>query len=146
MNERATLKINEKGHLEIGVMDAVEIAEKFGTPVYVFDEAHIRNMMRAYRDVIDNDYDGFGLVLYASKAFSCKAIYSIANQESIGVDVVSGGELYTAVKAGFPTEKIYMHGNNKLVSELEFALDCKVGTIVVYSYREADILDKLCKE
>ncbi len=146
MNERTTLKINENGHLEIGGMDTVDIAKKFGTPVYVFDEAHLRNMMRAYQDVIDSDYDGFGLVLYASKAFSCKAVYSIANQENIGVDVVSGGELYTAVKAGFPTDKIYMHGNNKLLSELELALNCKVGTIVVDSYHEADILDKLCKE
>ena len=144
MNERDTLKINEKGHLEIGGMDAVEIAEKFGTPVYVFDEAHIRNMMRVYKNTIDSEYDGNGLVLYASKAFSCTAVYSIAKQENIGVDVVSGGELYTAVKAGFPTDKIYMHGNNKLAYELEFALDKKVGTIVVDSYREADILDNLC--
>lgn len=145
MNERDTLRINAKGHLEIGGMDAVEIAEKFGTPVYVFDEAHIRNMMRVYKNTIDSEYNGNGLVLYASKAFSCTAIYAIAKQENIGVDVVSDGELYTAVKAGFPTDKIYMHGNNKLVPELEFALDNKVGTIVVDSYREADILDKLCE-
>lgn len=141
MNERDTLKINDKGHLEIGGMDTVDIAEKFGTPLYVFDEAHIRNMMRVYRDTIEREYGGNGLVLYASKAFSCKAIYAIARQENIGVDVVSGGELYTAVSAGFPTDKIYMHGNNKLPAELEYALDCGVGTIVVDSYREADLLD-----
>lgn len=146
MNERATLKINGKGHLEIGGMDAVDIAEKFGTPLYVFDEAHIRNMMRTYKNTIEKEYGGNGLVLYASKAFSCTVVYAIAKQEGIGVDVVSGGELYTALKAGFPAEKIYMHGNNKLVRELEFALDNGIGNIVVDSYREADILDKLAAE
>ena len=146
MNERDTLKINDKGHLEIGGMDAVEIAKKFGTPIYVFDEQHIRNMMRVYKNTIDRDYSGNGIVLYASKAFSCMSIYAIANQENIGVDVVSGGELFTAIKAGFPADKIYMHGNNKLISELNFAIDSKVGTIVVDSYREADILDSLCAE
>ena len=146
MNGRDTLKINKQGHLEIGGMDAVAIAEKFGTPLYVFDEAHIRNMMRAYKTAIEKEYNGNGLVLYASKAFSCEAVYAIARQEGIGVDVVSGGELYTAVKAGFPADKIYMHGNNKLERELEFALDCGVGNIVVDSFREADILDKLAGE
>ena len=143
MNERSTLKINSRGHLEIGGMDTVDIAKHYGTPVYVFDEKHIRNMMRVYRDVIDEYYDGNGLVLYASKAFSCKAIYKIADQENIGVDVVSGGELYTALSVGFDPNKIYLHGNNKLLKELEYALDSRVGTIVVDSLREADILDKL---
>lgn len=143
MNSRETLKINGKGHLEIGGCDAVDLAKDFGTPLYVFDEKYIRDMMRVYRDTIAEEYNGNGLVLYASKAFSCMAIYRIASQENIGVDVVSGGELYTAVKAGFPTEKIYMHGNNKLLRELEFAVDAKVGTIVVDSYDEADMLDML---
>ena len=143
MNERETLRINEKGHLELGGADTVELAKKFGTPLYVFDEKHIRNMLGVYRDTILEEYNGNGLVLYASKAFSCKAIYVIAAQERVGVDVVSGGELYTAVQSGFPADKIYMHGNNKLLRELEYALDCGVGTIVVDSFREADILDGL---
>ncbi|MDE6105324.1 MAG: diaminopimelate decarboxylase [Clostridia bacterium] len=146
MNERDTLKINKKGHLEIGGMDAVDIANKFGTPVYVFDESYIRNMMRTYKNAIDKHYGGNGLVLYASKAFSCMAVYAIAKQEGIGVDVVSGGELYTAIKAGFDAQKIYMHGNNKLVSELELALDNKIGNIVVDSFREADILNNLAAD
>ncbi len=145
MNERDTLKINRLGHLEIGGMDTVEIAGKFGTPVYVFDEAHIRNMMRVYKACIDNLYGGNGTVAYASKAFSCKAVYAIAKQEKISIDIVSGGELYTAVKAGFPAENIYMHGNNKLVHELEEAVDNKVGTIILDSFREADILNSVCK-
>lgn len=145
MNQRETLKINSKGHLEIGGCDAVDLAKNFGTPLYVFDEKYIRDMMRVYRDTIEKEYGGNGLVLYASKAFSCMAIYRIAAQENIGVDVVSGGELYTAVKAGFPAEKIYMHGNNKLLRELEFAVDAGVGNIVVDSYDEADMLDDIAK-
>lgn len=145
MNTRETLKVNEKGHLEIGGADCVELAEKFSTPLYVFDEKHIRDMMGAYRDVIQNEY-GKGMVLYASKAFSCEAIYAVARQENIGVDVVSGGELYTAMKAGFPAEKIFMHGNNKLPREIDYALDCGVGTIVVDAYSEADYLNDQAKK
>ena len=146
MNERDTLKINGAGHLEIGGMDAVKIAEKFGTPLYVFDEAHIRNMMSVYRDTLAKEYGGNGLVLYASKAFSCMAMYRIAKEEHIGVDLVSGGELYTAIKAGFPVQNAVMHGNNKLLDELELALDNKIGVIVIDSFREADILDKLAAD
>lgn len=123
MNQRDTLKINAAGHLEIGGADATELAEKFGTPLYAMDEKYIRDMCSAYRRAIEEDYAGNGLVLYASKAFACMAIYKIVAAEGIGVDVVSGGELYTALKAGFPAEKIYMHGNNKLPSELEMAVD-----------------------
>ena len=146
MNARDTLKITAVGHLEIGGADAVELAQRFGTPLYVFDEAHIRKMMKAYKSVIEDFYGGNGLVLYASKAFACTAIYAIAKQEGIGVDVVSGGELYTALSAEFPAEKIYMHGNNKLERELAFALDNGVKNIVVDSLREADILDRLAAE
>lgn len=146
MNERETLKINGLGHLEIGGADAVDLAKKFGTPLYVFDETHIRNMMRVYRNTINEEYDGNGLVLYASKAFSCKAVYAIANEENIGVDVVSGGEFYTALKAGFPAGKIYMHGNNKLLRELEFAIGNGIGNIVIDSFDEADVLDRLAGE
>ncbi len=142
MNERDTLKINGKGHLEIGGADCVELAAQFGTPLYVYDEAYIRAMMRAYRDTIAEAYDGNGTVLYASKAFSCTAIYAIAKSERIGVDVVSGGELYTAMRAGFPPEKICMHGNNKLPREIAYALECGVGTIVVDAFSEADLLER----
>ena len=140
------LEINEKGNLEIGGADCVELAEKFGTPLYVFDEAYIRRMMRVYRDTLYNEYGGNGLVLYASKAFSCKAIYRIADEEKIGVDVVSGGELYTALQAGFPAEKIYMHGNNKLDYEIGEALDCKIGCIVADAYSEIDKIDVEAKK
>ncbi len=141
MNERETLKINGKGHLELGGADCVELAEKFGTPLYLFDERYIRKMMGIYRDTIAKKYDGNGMVLYASKAFSCQAIYRIADEEGIGVDVVSGGELYTALKAGFPAERIYMHGNNKLDYEIGEALDAGIGCIVADAYSEIDKID-----
>ncbi len=144
MNGRNTLKINGAGHLEIGGADTVELAEKFGTPLYVLDEKHIRDMMRAYKDTIDECYDGKGTVLYASKAFSCTAVYAIAKSENIGVDTVSAGELYTALQAGFPADRIYLHGNNKLFSELELAVDCGIGAVVLDSFGEADILNAIC--
>ena len=141
MNTRDTLKINEKGHLEIGGADCVELAKEFGTPVYLFDEAYIRKMMSIYRETLAKKYDGRGMVLYASKAFSCEAIYRIADEENIGIDVVSGGELYTALQAGFPAERIYMHGNNKLDYELGEALDAGIGCIVADAYSEIDKID-----
>lgn len=142
MNERETLKVNALGHLEIGGADCVELAKKFKTPLYVFDEAYIRSMMSVYRDTIEEEYDGNGIVLYASKAFSCEAMYLIAAQEGLGADVVSGGELYTAMQVGFPAEKICFHGNNKLPQEISYALDCKVGCFVVDSALEADRLEQ----
>ncbi len=146
MNTRDTLNVNEKGHLSIGGADCVELAKNFGTPLYVMDEAYIRRMMRVYRDTLRREYGENGLVLYASKAFSCKAIYRVADEEGIGVDVVSGGELYTALQAGFPAEKIYMHGNNKLDYEIGEALDAKVGCIVADSYSEIDKIDREAKK
>ena len=146
MNERSTLKVNQKGHLEIGGADTVELAEKFGTPLYVMDEQYIRDMCRIYRNTIAAEYGGNGLVLYASKAFSCTAVYRIVASEKVGIDVVSGGELFTAIKAGFPAENICMHGNNKQAGELRMALDYGVGRIVVDSESELELLNDLCAE
>lgn len=146
MNERETLKINAKGHLEIGGADCVDLVQQFGTPLYVFDEAYIRRMMRVFRDTLLNNYGKNGRVLYASKAFSCKAIYRIADEENIGIDVVSGGELYTALQAGFPAERIYMHGNNKLDYEIGEALDAKIGCIVADAYSEIDKINAEAKK
>lgn len=146
MNTRETLKANAAGHLEIGGCDALDLAKEYGTPLYVYDEAYIRSMMRVFKRTIDEEYNGNGKVLYASKAFSCLAMYCIAKQEGIGCDAVSGGELYTALKAGFNAQNIYVHGNNKTYTELCEAVDAGVGGIVIDSYREADILNKIAKE
>lgn len=145
MNERTTLKAADNGHLIIGGCDALELAKEFGTPLYVFDEAYIRSMMRVYKKTIESRYGGNGNVLYASKAFSCEAVYRIAQQENIGCDAVSGGELYTALKAGFNPANIYVHGNNKLLYELEEAVDAGVGGIVLDSISEAEVLDGICR-
>lgn len=146
MNARSTLKSNAKGHLEIGGCDTLELAKQFGTPLYVYDEDYIRAMMRIYKDTIDKEYGGYGKVLYASKAFSCLAMYVIAKQEGIGCDAVSGGELFTALTAGFNAQDIYVHGNNKGLDELDQAVKAGVGAIVIDSYREADILNGIAKD
>lgn len=140
------LAVNQNGHLTIGGMDTVELAEKFGTPLYVMDEGLIRKYCRIYQDALHKYYDGNGLALYASKAFSCKAVYRLANEEGMGVDVVSGGELYTALKAGFPMEKVYFHGNNKTPEELRMALENGVGRIVVDNHEELRLLSVMAKE
>lgn len=140
------LKINEKGNLEIGGCDIKDIAEEYGTPAYIMDENAIRENCRKYVGAIENCYNGNGMVLYASKALSCVQMYKIVKSEGMGVDVVSGGELYTALKAGFPAEKIYFHGNNKSEEELRYALESGVGRIVVDNRSELDMLERLAKE
>lgn len=143
MYQRETLRVKENGHLEIGGCDAVELAQEYQTPLYVMDEQLIRENCKRYRDSIQRFYDGNGLALYASKAFSVKEMYRIVEEEGLGVDVVSGGELYTALSAGFPAEKIYFHGNNKTREELELALQNGVGHIVVDHREELELLDEL---
>lgn len=138
------LDVNDKNHLTIGSVDTVYLAEKYKTPLYVMDEDLIRKNCRIYKNAIDKYYGGNGLVLYASKAFSCVGIYKIASEEGLGVDVVSGGELYSALKAGFDSSKIYFHGNNKTYDELEMAVKNNVGTIVVDNKYELEMLEKIC--
>lgn len=140
------LNVNEKNHLTIGGADTLELAKKFGTPVIVYDENEIRKNCRAFVSSIEDNYGGNGLVLYASKAFSCKEMYRLVNSENMGVDVVSGGELYTALSTGFPAEKIYFHGNNKKYDEIEYAVDSGVGRIVVDNLTELENLNKIACE
>ena len=144
MNARETLKINSYGRLEIGGADVLDLKKQYGTPLYVIDRRHVENMCGIYRDTLKKEY-GDGMVAYASKAFSCKEIYRIIDECGIGADAVSGGELYTAFKAGFPMEKIIFHGNNKSFKELEEAVNYGVGYIVIDAYSEADKLDDIAK-
>ncbi len=122
---------NEKGHLTIGGIDSVELAQKYGTPLYVLDENCIREQCRAYMNAARTYFGADALPLYASKALCFTEMYRIAADEGMGVDCVSGGELYTAKKAGFPAERIYFHGNNKTDRDISDAMDMSVGTIVV---------------
>ncbi|MFZ2537366.1 MAG: diaminopimelate decarboxylase [Oscillospiraceae bacterium] len=140
------LTTNEKGHLAVAGMDSVDLAKKYGTPVYLMDEELIRKNCDMYKSSIEKYYNGKGLVCYASKAFSCKQIYRIAKEQGIGVDVVSMGELYTAMSVDFDPTKMCYHGNNKTKAELAYALECGVSRIVVDSFYELDMLDKLAEE
>ncbi|WP_094546623.1 diaminopimelate decarboxylase [Petroclostridium xylanilyticum] len=137
------LKVNKLNHLEIGGCDAVELAKEYGTPLYIMDEGLIRKYCKIYKNSMDKYYDGNGLVLYASKAFCTLYMCKIAEQEGLGLDVVSGGELYTALKAKFPVEKIYFHGNNKTYDELQLAVENNVGRIVVDNTFELEILNEI---
>lgn len=139
------LDINTMGHLTIGGRDTVELAQTYGTPLYVMDEDEIRRSCRLFRKSIEDFYEGRGLVAYASKAFCCKEMCRIALEEGLGLDVVSAGELFTAVMAGVPGEKLIFHGNNKTVSELTMALDYGVGRIVVDNITELHLLEQLAK-
>ena len=106
------MEINEIGHLIFGGADCVELANKFGTPLYVVDEDYIRKICKEYIELLQKEYPDF-TVAYASKAFSTLAIYNIVDSEGLGADVVSGCELYTALKGGMSASRIYFHGNNK---------------------------------
>ena len=128
--------VNEKGHLTIGGVDTVDIAKEFGTPTYVLDENVIRENCRTYRRAAEEYFGADALPLYASKALCFTGIYKLAAEEGMGVDCVSGGELYTAKKAGFPAEKIYFHGNNKTDRDICDAMDMGVGTFVVDNHEE----------
>ncbi len=139
------LNVNEKGHLTIGGADTVELAETYGTPLYVMDEQTVRSACRRFKNSIDKYYGGQGLVCYASKAFSCLEMCRIVASEGLGLDAVSIGELYTAVKAGFNVSKIGFHGNNKTNEELEFAVDHKVGHIIVDNISELLRLEEIAK-
>ena len=120
------LDVNSHGHLTIGGCDTVELAQQFGTPLYLLDEGEVRRACASYRESIDRYYGGKGLVAYASKALNCKALCRIMQEEGMGLDVVSGGELYTALSVGFPAEKIFFHGNNKTPRELQEALEARL--------------------
>ena len=140
------LNTNEKGHLTIGGCDTVELAKEYGTPLYVLDETTIRNTIRSYVSSFKKFYDGNGMPLYASKALSCKELCRIAKEENIGLDVVSGGEIYTALQAGFPMEKVHFHGNNKTENEIRFALKSKVGMFVVDYLYGLELLNNIAGE
>lgn len=137
------LNVNEKGNLTIGGVDTVALAEEYGTPLYVMDEDLIRSNLRRFHESIKKCYGGRGEVHYASKAFSCMEMCRIVASEGDGLDAVSIGELYTALKAGFPMEKVGFHGNNKSDEELAFALDNGVGHIIVDNISELERLEKI---
>ena len=140
------LTVNEKNHLVIGKNDTVELSKEYGTPLYVLDEDLIRKNCRLYKDAMDKYYGGNGLILFANKAFCSKYTCRLVNEEGLGIDVVSGGELYTAIKADFPMDKVYFHGNNKTVDELCLAVSHGVGHIIVDNIYELTSLNEIAKD
>ena len=133
-----------QGRLSVAGVDAVSIAEQFGTPAYVVDEADFRARARAYKQAFDTAFPGGGaFVYYAGKAFLCTAVARWVMEEGLGLDVCSGGELAVAQRVGFPPERIEMHGNNKSAAEIEAALAYGVGRIVVDSFDEIDRVDEI---
>ncbi len=137
------LAVNAKNHLTIGGADATEIAQQYGTPLYVMDEGQIRKNCRSFTSSMRRNYAERGLVLFASKAFCCKEMCRVCADEGMGLDVVSGGELFTAKSADFPMDKICFHGNNKSPQELEMALEFGVGRIVVDNLEELERLEAI---
>ena len=138
-----TAKINNKGHLEIGGCDVVDLAEKYETPLYIYDEATIRQICSDYKTAFST-YPNVQ-PLFASKAFLTKATCAIMQQEGFGLDAVSGGELYTAIQAGFDMSKVIFNGNNKSIDELQMALDANIGRFSVDNFLELSLLDNLAK-
>ena len=136
--------INDKGHFEICGHDTVELAQRFSTPLYVVDEDKVRKMCRTYKNAIKRHFDNSD-ILYASKALSFKGMYRIAKEEGMCVDAVSCGEIYTALKAGFPAERIYYHGNNKMREDIEFAVENKIGCFVADNCEELDFIDEAAR-
>ncbi|MCL2014108.1 MAG: diaminopimelate decarboxylase [Oscillospiraceae bacterium] len=145
MQIKDLLSTGKNGRLMFSGIDTVELAGEYGTPLYVMDEEAIRQNMREYKRALEECYGKSSMVCYASKAFACKEIYRIAMDEGIGADVVSAGELLTAVSVDFPADKIVFHGNNKSDDELLLALNCGVGLIAVDNIEEIRTLDKLAK-
>ncbi|MBR3692479.1 MAG: diaminopimelate decarboxylase [Clostridia bacterium] len=145
MNIMKTLE-TKNGELLLGGASVSKLAKEYGTPLYLMDEEEIRANCLRYENAIRKYYRGEALVLYASKAFSCKAIYRTVRECGLGCDVVSGGELYTALAAGMEPERIFFHGNNKTETEIREALSAGVGRIVLDSAEELRTVDRVAAE
>jgi diaminopimelate decarboxylase len=141
----STATVNECGHLAIGGCDTVELAREYGTPLYVFDEQLLRDQARAFVGSFTRRNPDT-MVAYASKAYTGLAVLKIMQEEGLGLDVVSGGELAIALAAGFPPERIHLHGNNKTPQELREALAAGVGRVVVDNFYEIEVLDRVAGE
>ncbi len=133
--------VGENGHLFVGGCDTVSLARKYGTPLYVIDEDKVRRSMRKFREIMQKYFPAGSRVLYASKALSYVDIYRVAASEGLGADVVSSGEIYTALKGGLPGSAMYFHGNNKTDEDIEYALGAGVGTFVADCREELEYLD-----
>jgi len=142
--KREGFSLNKSGNLEFDRCELIKLAQKYGTPSYIFSENIIRKKCQQYTSAFSKRNIDFE-VIYAGKAFLVKAMCNILKEEGLSLDVSSGGELYTAISAGFPPDKIFFHGNNKSKEEIEFALKEKVGTMMVDSEYELDLINQIAE-
>ena len=140
------LGINEKGHLTIGGLDAAALAEEFGAPLYVLDEDRVRNNCRTYVKALAEYMPEGSYPLFAGKALCFKGLYPVLREEGMGADVVSSGEIYTALAGGFPAERLYFHGNNKTDEDIRYALASGVGHFIVDNHQELETLNRYAGE
>jgi diaminopimelate decarboxylase len=135
-------RVNERGRLELGGCDVVELIEEFGSPAYIYAEQDMRARARAYAEAFSSRTENFE-VLYASKAFPCTAAYRLFAEEGLSVDVASGGELHMALRAGFDPARIHMHGNNKTEAEIRYAGEAGVGHLILDSFDEIERCERI---
>lgn len=140
------LSVNEAGHLAVAGLDACELVREYGSPLYVLDEDVIRRNCRTYADAMREHFGEGAMPLYASKALSFKGIYPIVESEGLGVDVVSPGEIFTALAAGFPAAKMFFHGTNKTDDDIVYGVESGVGHFVVDNLNELEVLQRVCEE
>ena len=134
---------SKNGELLFAGVSTKDLAAKYSTPLYLMDEDRIRELCRIYKSGAQEGFDGKAKVYYASKANSFKAIYKIMAEEGLGIDVVSAGEIYTAFSAGFPMERACFHSSNKTDADIEYAIDCGVGTFVIDNTEELYAIDSI---
>ncbi len=139
-----TMEVNNEGMLKIGGVTAEELRDKYGTPLLVFDEKLILKKIKLYKKAVSS-YPGPSQIIYASKAFLCQGLAALINQTGLALDIVSGGELYRARKGGFPPDKMFFHGNNKLPEELKEAIQAGVAVFVIDNAQEARLLAELAR-
>lgn len=140
------ISVNTKGHLTFNGYDTVELAEKYGTPLYLMDQDKILQNAREYVSAMEEYMPAGSKPEFASKAFCCRQIYRLLKDEGIDIDVVSPGEIYTAATAGFPMERAYFHGNNKTDSDIAFAMENGVGCFVVDGEDELEAVNRIAGE
>ncbi|MBI3589960.1 MAG: diaminopimelate decarboxylase [Candidatus Melainabacteria bacterium] len=140
-----TADINSEGHLTIGDCDTIELVNKYGTPLYVIDEKAFKYKSNEYINSLKKRYQDF-LVLYAAKAFACTSVFKIADQIGLGLDVVSGGELYFALKTNVNKKNIYFHGNNKSLEEIDLAISSDIGKIICDNFYELELVQNIAEK
>ena len=140
-----TSKVNENGNLSIGGVDTTELVKEFKTPLYVMDQEFIETTIDKMKEAFQsNRFDT--QIAYAGKAFLSMGMLKLVDAKELDLDVVSGGELYTAYKAGFPMERVHLHGNNKTIEELEMAIEFGIKEIVIDNEDEINKIERICCE